>query len=113
MMPPHGPLTVVRLAEHFGQYVLTLKCSACGYSRTAQPKTLAHMTGWNALLVDIVRKMHCSNSPNGKARSICGQRRSATVNTSKGASTYLVSRRENFASARIFHYSHMPPIWNT
>jgi hypothetical protein len=37
MMPPRPPLTVVRLSDHFGQYVLMLKCE-CGM---AQPKTLA------------------------------------------------------------------------
>jgi hypothetical protein len=51
MMPPRQPLTVVRLADHFGQYVLTLTC-ACGHSRTAQPKTLAALAGWDALLAD-------------------------------------------------------------
>jgi len=40
MMPPRAPLTVVKLSDHFGQYVLTLKCT-CGHTRTAQPKTLA------------------------------------------------------------------------
>jgi hypothetical protein len=70
MMPPRQPLTVVRLADHFGQYVLTLTC-ACGHSRTAQPKTLAALAGWDALLTDVVRRLRCSQ---------CGKRRcTATV----------------------------------
>ena len=65
MMPPRPPLTVVRLSDNFGQYVLTLKC-ACGHSRTAQPKTLAHLAGWDALLTDVVRRLRCSQ---------CGKRK--------------------------------------
>ena len=40
MMPPRKPLTVVKLSDHFGQYVLTFKCE-CSHTRTAQPQTLA------------------------------------------------------------------------
>jgi hypothetical protein len=40
MMPPRPPLTVIKLSDHFGQYVLTLKCE-CGHTRTARPRTLA------------------------------------------------------------------------
>jgi hypothetical protein len=70
MMPPRQQLTVVRLADHFGQYVLILTC-ACGHSRTAQPKTLAALAGWDALLTDVVRRLRCSQ---------CGKRKcTATV----------------------------------
>jgi hypothetical protein len=65
MMPPRQPLTVVRLADHFGQYVLILTC-ACGHSRTAQPRTLAALVGWDALLTDAVRRLRCFQ---------CGKRR--------------------------------------
>ena len=30
MMPPRPPLTIAKLSDNFGQYVLTLKC-ACGH----------------------------------------------------------------------------------
>ena len=66
VMPPRPPLTVVKLADHFGQYVLTLTCSACGHSRIAQPQTLARMAGWNAALADVVKRMRCSK---------CGERK--------------------------------------
>src|SRR5271163_5236226 len=65
MMPPRPPLTVVKLSDHFGQYVLTLKCE-CGHSRTAQPKTLAALAGWDALLETVVKRLRCSR---------CGARR--------------------------------------
>jgi hypothetical protein len=70
MMPPRPPLTVVKLSDHFGQYVLLLKCE-CGHTRTAQPRTLAALAGWDALLADVVKRLRCSH---------CGTRRcSATV----------------------------------
>jgi hypothetical protein len=70
MMPPRPPLSVVKLSDHFGQYVLTLKCE-CGHTRTAQPQTLAALAGWDALLIDVVKRLRCSH---------CGRRQcSATV----------------------------------
>jgi hypothetical protein len=71
MMPPRSPITVVRLADHFGQYVLILKCACGHHSRTAQPQTLARLAGWDALLIDVVRRLRCSQ---------CGKRKcTATV----------------------------------
>ncbi len=65
MMPPRPPIKVVKLGDHFGQYVLLLKCE-CGHSRTARPETLASFAGWDAELADVVKRMRCSK---------CGQRR--------------------------------------
>jgi len=59
MMPPRPPVNVVKLSDHGGQFVLTVKC-ACGHARTAQPQTLARFAGWDALLVDVVKRMRCS-----------------------------------------------------
>jgi hypothetical protein len=59
MMPPHPPLTVVKLSDHFGQYVLNLHCE-CGHTRTAQPRTLAALAGWDALLADVVARLRCA-----------------------------------------------------
>ena len=59
MMPPRPPLTIVKLSDNFGQYVLTLKC-ACGHTRIAKPKTLAGMAGWDASLDAVVKRMRCS-----------------------------------------------------
>jgi hypothetical protein len=47
MMAPRHPLTVVKLSDHFGQYVLILTCK-CGHTRIAQPQTLARLAGWDA-----------------------------------------------------------------
>jgi hypothetical protein len=54
MMPPRPPLTVVKVSDHFSQYVLTLTCK-CGHTRTAQPQTLAALAGWDAVLADVVK----------------------------------------------------------
>ena len=59
MMPPRPPLTVLKLSDHFGQYVLTLKCG-CGHVRTAHPQTLARIAGWEAALSEVVRRLRCS-----------------------------------------------------
>jgi hypothetical protein len=65
MMPPRTSLTIIKLSDNFGQYVLTLKC-ACGHTRSAQPKTLAALAGWDALLDTVVKRMRCSR---------CGKRK--------------------------------------
>jgi hypothetical protein len=59
MMPPRPPINVVKLSAHFGQYVLTVRCT-CGHTRTARPETLARFAGWDPLLVDVVKRMRCS-----------------------------------------------------
>jgi hypothetical protein len=70
MMPPRQPLTVVRLSDHFGQYIITITCE-CGHTRAARPKTFAGLAGWDALLPDVVRRLRCSQ---------CGKRKcTATV----------------------------------
>lgn len=48
-LAPRPPLTIIKLSDNFGQYVLTLKCE-CGYVRNAQPRTLEAIAGWDASL---------------------------------------------------------------
>ena len=71
MMPPRPPLNIVKLSDNFGQYVLKLKC-ACGHTRSAQPKTLAALAGWDALLDAVVKRMRCSRC--GKRKCIAAVR---------------------------------------
>ncbi len=59
MIPPRPPLTVVRLSDHFGQYVVVIQCP-CGHARQASPKTFAAVAGWDALLADVVKRLRCS-----------------------------------------------------
>lgn len=80
-MPPRPPLTVVKLSDHFGQYVLILTC-ACGHTLTAQPQTLAALVGWDALLADIVKRGYgAHNAAGGYAASRCAPRRNAMGKT--------------------------------
>jgi hypothetical protein len=69
MMPPRLPLTVVKLSDHFGRCILTLK-RECSHTRIAQPQTLARLTGWDALLADVVKRVRCSQ---------CGKRRCSAM----------------------------------
>lgn len=68
VMMPHDrkPLTVVKLSDYGGQYVLMLKCSACGHSREARPDLFARFAGWEASLASVVGRLRCSK---------CGVRR--------------------------------------
>jgi hypothetical protein len=59
-------LTVVKLSDYGGQYVLLLKCSACGHSREARPDVFARFAGWEASLASVVERLRCSK---------CGVRR--------------------------------------
>lgn len=37
-----------------------LKCSACGHESTAEPRTLARLCGWDALLEQVAKRLGCS-----------------------------------------------------
>ena len=51
---------VEKLSDEFGQYTLVLKCTACGHERTAEPRTLAALCGWDATLEEVGKRMRCS-----------------------------------------------------
>ena len=51
---------IEKLSDDFGQYALVLKCAECGHERTAEPRTLARLCGWDARLEDIAKRMRCS-----------------------------------------------------
>lgn len=59
MMPPRPPLTVVKLSDHFGQYVIVIEC-VCGHVRTTRPQTLAKLSSWDTKLVDVAKRLRCS-----------------------------------------------------
>jgi translation initiation factor 2 beta subunit (eIF-2beta)/eIF-5 len=61
MMPRDPtPLTVVKLSDYGGQYVLMLKCGHCGHRREAHPEVFARMAGWEAPLASVVERLRCS-----------------------------------------------------
>ena len=51
---------IEKLSDEFGQYTLALKCGACGHERTAEPRTLAALCGWDATLEEVGKRMRCS-----------------------------------------------------
>lgn len=53
-------LRIEKLSDEFGQYRLLLSCTACGHARSAEPRTLGRLCGWDALLKDVARRLRCS-----------------------------------------------------
>lgn len=51
---------VEKLSDEFGQYVLILKCGSCLRERRTTPNMIARITGWDARLVDVAKRMRCS-----------------------------------------------------
>jgi len=60
---------VERLSDEFGQYTLVLSCAACRYERSADPRTLARLCGWDARLEDVARRMRCSKCGRKECRA--------------------------------------------
>jgi rRNA maturation protein Nop10 len=57
---------IEKLSDEFGQYTLVMKCGACGHERTAEPRTLGRLCGWEAKLEYVANRMRCSK---------CGEKR--------------------------------------
>jgi hypothetical protein len=51
---------VDKLGDEFGQYTLILKCDKCGHERITQPTMLGMLCGWDARLIDVAKRMRCS-----------------------------------------------------
>ena len=86
MMPPRLPLTVVKLSDHFGQYVLTINC-ACGHTRIAQPQTLARLARIDPQLLSPVKHRSAKAQADLtviRARAGLVRARTALVNTARG-----------------------------
>ena len=64
-------LKVEKLSDEFGQYLIYLRCE-CGHIRQCHPRTFAAISGWNAKLDDVVRRLRCSkcNRKNCIARCV-------------------------------------------
>lgn len=61
MMPRDAaPLTVTKLSDYGGQYILLLKCSHCSHFREAQPAVFARFVGWEATLESVLGRLRCS-----------------------------------------------------
>jgi hypothetical protein len=61
MMPRDStPLTVVKLSDYGGQYLLMLTCGHCGHKREARPETFAKLMSWDAALAAVLERLRCS-----------------------------------------------------
>jgi hypothetical protein len=58
-IPMQRDFKVIKLSDEFGQYTILLRCD-CGHTRRCYPQTLAAISGWEAKLDDLVRRMRCS-----------------------------------------------------
>ncbi len=52
-------LRIDKLSDEFGQYEILLTCD-CGHTRRVFPRTLAAIAGWDARLVDVVKRLRCT-----------------------------------------------------
>lgn len=55
-----GPLHVIKLSDHFGDYLLNVECRKCRHTRTVSPHVFAKFYGWEAALADVTAKLRCS-----------------------------------------------------
>jgi hypothetical protein len=78
VMPPRPPLTVTKLSDHFGQYVLILTCE-CGHKHTAQPRTLAGWAGGTCCSQTCSSGCGALNVVSADARQQFDLKRSATA----------------------------------
>jgi len=57
MLPPSS---IVRLSDHFGNYVIEVRCRKCRHTRQMDPHVLADAFGWQAELAPLVQRLRCS-----------------------------------------------------
>jgi hypothetical protein len=55
---------VIQLSDEFGQYLLYLRCSTCAHERQTYPRLLAHLSGWDATLRTVEKRLRCSKCGN-------------------------------------------------
>ena len=63
-------LPIDKLSDHFGQYVIFLRCE-CGHIRRCHPHTFAALAGWDARLDDVVKRLRCSKCNAKKCTARC------------------------------------------
>jgi len=57
MLPPSS---IVRLSDHFGNYVIEVRCRKCQHLRQIDPHALAKVFGWHAELAHLTGRFRCS-----------------------------------------------------
>ncbi|HUK01473.1 MAG TPA: hypothetical protein VLW26_04250 [Steroidobacteraceae bacterium] len=57
MLPP-GSIT--RLCDHFGQFVIDVRCRKCRHARQLTPEALAAILGWKFEIAKLADRLRCS-----------------------------------------------------
>lgn len=52
--------TIQRLSDHFGHYVIEVRCRKCAHRREIYPNALAKIFGWNAEFTKVAARFRCS-----------------------------------------------------
>ncbi len=56
--------SVSKLGDHFGQYVLCIRCPACRHFWELEPKVLARKFGWEAPFAEVIAAICCRRCRN-------------------------------------------------
>jgi Zn finger protein HypA/HybF involved in hydrogenase expression len=51
---------IARLSDHFGQYVIEVRCRKCQHARQLKPEVLARVVGWDAEFARVASRLRCS-----------------------------------------------------
>jgi Zn finger protein HypA/HybF involved in hydrogenase expression len=57
MLPPDN---IRKLSDHFGDYVIDVRCRKCAHQREVTPHVLARIFGWNADFRKVTARFRCS-----------------------------------------------------
>lgn len=59
-MPDPTRLPLSKLSDHFGQYELLMRCTACLHERRTFPSFLARIFGWDTSIDTLTNRLRCS-----------------------------------------------------
>jgi hypothetical protein len=57
MLPPSS---IRKLSDHFGSYLIEVRCRRCQHERQIDPQALARVFGWDAELARVTPRLRCS-----------------------------------------------------
>ena len=56
------PSTAIqRLSDHFGNYLIEVRCRKCEHTRQLRPEALARIVGWDAKFAHVASRLRCSH----------------------------------------------------
>ena len=51
---------IARLSDHFGNYLIEVRCRSCQHARHLRPEALARLVGWDAEFARVTSRLRCS-----------------------------------------------------